>query len=72
MAPWKNLVRFIAAEDGKPYYSPFASTVPKDGDKVQSFASINALEDPSASKLLTVQKVRKPVRRYTMPLELYD
>ena len=57
MASWKYLVRFIAAEDGVAYYTSFASNAPKEGDEVESFPSIDALEKQTSSKKLTIQKV---------------
>jgi hypothetical protein len=57
MASWTHLIRFIAAEDGVAYYTPFASSIPKEGEKVESFPSIEALENQVSSKTLTIQKV---------------
>lgn len=57
MASWKYLVRFIAAEDEVAYYTSFTSGVPKEGEKVESFPSIEALEHQTSPKKLTIQKV---------------
>jgi hypothetical protein len=56
MPSWKYLTRFVAAEDKAAYYS-FTSDVPKEGERVQSFHSIDGLERQTSSKYTTVGKV---------------
>lgn len=59
MAPWKYLIRFAAAEDGKPYYA-VDSEIPQVGAQVAGFASLDALENGSPSFTLTIKKVFFP------------
>jgi hypothetical protein len=60
MAPWKYLIRFVAAEDGKPYYA-VGSEIPQVGAQVTSFASLDALESGSPSFSSTIKKVFLPI-----------
>jgi len=60
MPSWKYLTRFVAAEDGATYYS-FTSDVPKEGERVQSFDSIDGPERQASSKHTTVQKIIAPI-----------
>ena len=63
MASWTHLIRFVAEEDGKPYFATCDAKLLNIGEQVKGFQSFAELENANGgnTKTYTIKEVRRLV-----------